>query len=70
MRKNTKQLVINSNWTADVPIKGWRHYRISRRFYEEKDLWIELMSVCDRSVIVTVSAREFSRDENWLPGWK
>jgi tryptophan-rich hypothetical protein len=70
LMKNIKQLIINSNWTADKAVKGWRHYRISGRFYEDKILWLELMSVCDRKIIIKLEAQSFLKDDNWLNGWK
>ena len=70
MKKNKKQLTINSNWTADNPIQGWRHYRISGRFYDDGILWLELMSVCDRTVVISIEADVFIVDKNWLSGWK
>ena len=70
MKKNIKQLTINSNWTANEAVEGWRHYRISGRFYKEKILWLELMSVCDRKITLEIKAEVFLKDDNWLNGWK
>lgn len=69
MRKQ-KSFDINANWTANSPIKGWRHYRVSKRFYKEKDLWLELMAVCDSKVLIQLSVSELKNGENWLIGWK
>ena len=66
MKKNKKQLVINSNWTAVKSVKNWKHYRISGRFYEGKVLMLEPW-LCDRQIKVEV-ASVFALDDNYVSG--
>ena len=69
-KTNKKSFELNSQWTAQSAIKGWRHYRITRIFYEEKEKTLELTGVCDNSVKVIAKQTELKSDDNWLPGWK
>lgn len=64
-----KLFTINSNWTAEPPRAGWRHYRISGRRYEAEALFLEMMAVCDRKVRLWVPAEELKDAAQWKPGW-
>ena len=70
MKKHKNSLKVNSNWTAVKAVKGWKHYRISARKYTDKELYLELMAVCDRDIRFDVKAVDFSTDDNWVSGWK
>ncbi len=64
-----KLLGINSNWTATPSREGWKHYRIAARRYNEGELLVEMMAVCDRSVRFWVAAHLLKEGAGWRPGW-
>jgi tryptophan-rich hypothetical protein len=70
----SKAFVINAPWTALVPVKGWRHYRICATIpasrSETKLPMIEMIAVCDRSVRFWIDKKELVADLNWVTGWR
>tara|TARA_B100000902_G_C27093533_1_gene805062 strand:+ start:611 stop:826 length:216 start_codon:yes stop_codon:yes gene_type:complete len=67
--RHKKNLDINSNWTAVVPIKGWKHYRIAAKKKQDGQVLLELMSICDRSVRFWVDSETLINSSDWQPGW-
>jgi tryptophan-rich hypothetical protein len=66
----TKAFDINARWTAQIPVQGWRHYRISARKSQKSALlMVEMMAVCDRSVRFWLERQQLIDDENWATGW-
>ncbi|MBQ49992.1 MAG: TIGR02450 family Trp-rich protein [Zetaproteobacteria bacterium] len=68
-KRNNKNLDINSNWTSQKQIRGWKHFRISGRAYQNGILQIELMAVCDRDVTIWIDASNLAKNDQWQPGW-
>ena len=61
---------LDSKWTAHSPQRGWRHFRVvSRRYNENSQLMLELMAVCDRQVRFWVIADELKDKDKWTSGW-
>ncbi|MCX6104815.1 MAG: TIGR02450 family Trp-rich protein [Proteobacteria bacterium] len=73
-RLPSKSFEINAAWTAETPVQGWRHYRISgnkpAKKAENLPQRLEMMAVCDRAVRFWLSRDELINDLNWIPGWK
>lgn len=69
-KTNKKSFDLNAQWTAKEAVKGWRHYRITRIFYDNDTKFIELTSVCDTQVKVEEPLVELKTNANWHPGWR
>lgn len=69
-KTNKKSFELNAQWTAIEPVKGWRHYRITRIFYNEEKKFLELTSVCDSHVKLEEPLQVLKTDNNWYPGWR
>lgn len=71
----SKAFEINARWTADHPVSGWRHYRISSRRQTQQtptsktEVEVEMMAVCDRQIRFWLTRRAVIADENWQTGW-
>ena len=67
---SVKSFQENASWTNKDGLYGWKHFRIvGRRYDAEKQLEIELMSICDKAVRFWRPSSELKKSDSWHEGW-
>lgn len=49
---------------------GWRHFQVVNRKNEDRFVFAELVSSCDRDTRFWVNAKALKDRNQWRPGWK
>ncbi len=62
--------LLNSKWTSQKKIDGWRHFRVITRKNQGKWVYAEMVAACDREVRFWINAQLLKDRSQWEAGWQ
>ena len=61
--------LLNSKWTSQKKIDGWRHFRVINRKNQSKWVYAEMVAACDPKVRFWINAQLLKDRSQWEAGW-
>ncbi len=61
---------MNLYWTHKNYFCGLKHFVVVNELEINKHCFLELVSVLDSNINMTISKNELERSEEWIPGWQ
>ena len=60
----------NKAWTSKNKIKGQRHFVVINYGINQKQYWVNLVSVIDSNICFILNFNELRNKSLWTPGWQ
>jgi len=71
MNKMNPKKLLNSKWTAVIPINKEKHFLVTKlEFDEEGDVVHCLIEAVISNHSMAIEWKELKNNDNWLQGWK
>jgi len=61
--------VVGSSWTAMERTLGWRHFRVTQKKKQGKDVFVCLEATCDTDVMLWTNIKNLKDRATWAAGW-
>ena len=61
---------MNLYWTNKKHFRGLKHFVVINELVKNKNCFVELVSVLDSNINLTISRIELEKSEEWIMGWK
>ena len=61
--------VVGSSWTAMERTLGWRHFRVTQKKKNGKELFVCLEATCDTNVMLWTNIKNLKDRSTWAAGW-
>ncbi|KAL4531475.1 hypothetical protein Ndes2526B_g04412 [Nannochloris sp. 'desiccata'] len=61
--------VVGSSWTAMERTIGWRHFRVTQKKKQGKDVFVCLEATCDSNVSLWTNIKNLKDRGTWAAGW-
>lgn len=62
--------LLNSKWTAQKQVQGWRHFEVVNRKNQGPWVFAELKASCDPEVRLWINAKLLKNSDLWCAGWQ